>query len=319
MDAASFKGFSTTLEAPGILTVTFDRPETMNASTIGMKRDLVELLTQAQMDDAVRILVFTGMGRAFWAGDDMKSYGGDTGGSLMGPIGAGHETPLGTYDALRAVSQAVNVAVRNLDKLTIAAINGFAIQTGFSFALACDFRIAAQSARMGSATLRFALLPDEGGQWLLVQHLGVARTMDFLMRKRIVTADEALELGLVHQVTTDEELAATRAGPGSGAGRRSAGGDAIAEAVDLQRGRAVLPARARRHRLQDGDLGPPRGRGRGRPVLPRQAPRPLQRMARTDLSQTALRGGRANGPNHCRTPRRIDWSCECCQRPAPMK
>jgi len=209
MDAGTFKGFSTTLEEPGILTVTFDRPETMNASTIGMKRDLVELLTRTQMDDAVRILVFTGMGRAFWAGDDMKSYGGDTAGSVMAPIGAGHDTPLGTYDALRAVSQAVNLAVRNLDKLTIAAINGFAIQTGFSFALACDFRIAAQSARMGSATLRFALLPDEGGQWLLVQHLGVARTMDFLMRKRIVSADEALELGLVHQVTADDELAAT--------------------------------------------------------------------------------------------------------------
>jgi 2-(1,2-epoxy-1,2-dihydrophenyl)acetyl-CoA isomerase len=137
----------------------------------------------------------------------MKSYGGNTAGSTVGPIGADHQTPIGTYDALRAISQAVNVAVRNLDKLTVAAINGFAIQTGFSFALACDFRIAAQSARMGSATLRFALLPDEGGQWLLVQHLGVARTMDFLMRKRIVSADEALELGLVHQVTTDDELA----------------------------------------------------------------------------------------------------------------
>ena len=61
---------------------------------------------------------------------------------------------------------------------------------------------------MGSATLRFALLPDEGGQWLLVQHLGVARTMDFLMRKRIVSADEALELGLVHEVTADDDLAA---------------------------------------------------------------------------------------------------------------
>ena len=60
---------------------------------------------------------------------------------------------------------------------------------------------------MGSATLRFALLPDEGGQWLLVQHLGVARTMEFLMRKRIVSADEALELGLVHQVTADDALA----------------------------------------------------------------------------------------------------------------
>jgi 2-(1,2-epoxy-1,2-dihydrophenyl)acetyl-CoA isomerase len=207
MDAATFEGFSTVLEDPGILVVTFDRPETMNASTIGMKRDLVELLTQAQMDDAVRVLVFTGTGRAFWAGDDMKSYTGATAGSTMGPIGGGHRTAIGTYDALRAISQAVNVAVRNLDKLTIAAINGFAIQTGFSFALACDFRIAARSARMGSATLRFALLPDEGGQWLLVQHLGVAKTMDFLMRKRIVSADEALEAGLVHQVTADDELA----------------------------------------------------------------------------------------------------------------
>ena len=206
MDEGSFVGFSTAMEEPGILVVTFDRPETMNASTIGMKRDLVELLTRAQMDNAVRVLVFTGAGRAFWAGDDMKSYAGDTAGSMVGPIDPGHDTALGTYDALRAISQAVNVAVRGLDKLTIAAINGFAIQTGFSFALACDYRIAAQSARMGSATLRFALLPDEGGQWLLVQHLGVARTIDFLMRKRIVSADEALELGLVHQVTADHQL-----------------------------------------------------------------------------------------------------------------
>ena len=116
MDAATFEGFSTALEDPGILTVTFDRPETMNASTIGMKRDLVELLTRAQMDDAVRVLVFTGTGRAFWAGDDMKSYGGNTAGATVGPIGAGHQTPIGTYDALRAISQAVNVAVRNLVK-----------------------------------------------------------------------------------------------------------------------------------------------------------------------------------------------------------
>jgi 2-(1,2-epoxy-1,2-dihydrophenyl)acetyl-CoA isomerase len=206
MDVGSFDGFSTAAEDRGVLVVTFDRPETMNASTIGMKRDLVELLTRAQMDDAVRVVVFTGAGRAFWAGDDMKGYGRDTAGAVMGPNGSGHHTPLGTYDALRAVSQAVNVAVRDLDKLTVAAINGYAIQTGFSFALACDFRIAARSTRMGSATLRFGLLPDEGGQWLLVQHLGVARTMDFLMRKRIVSADEALGLGLVHQVTPDHGL-----------------------------------------------------------------------------------------------------------------
>jgi 2-(1,2-epoxy-1,2-dihydrophenyl)acetyl-CoA isomerase len=100
----------------------------------------------------------------------------------------------------------VNTAIRNLDKLSIAAINGIAIQTGLSLALACDFRIASREARLGSATLRFALLPDEGGQYLLVQLMGVAKTMDFLMRKRIVWAKEALELGLVHEIVEPEDL-----------------------------------------------------------------------------------------------------------------
>jgi 2-(1,2-epoxy-1,2-dihydrophenyl)acetyl-CoA isomerase len=124
----------------------------------------------------------------------------------MPPLFGGHHSPTGTYNGLRVISQAVNVAVRNLDKMTIAAINGFAIQTGFSLALACDFRVAAREARMGSATLRFGLLPDEGGQYLLVQHLGVAGAMDFLMRKRIVDGETAHSLGLVHQVVAADEL-----------------------------------------------------------------------------------------------------------------
>ena len=202
----TFAGFDTEVVEPGILTVTFNRPERMNASTIPMKRDLVELVTQVQMDDRIRVVVFTGAGNAFWAGDDMKGYGAADSAPVTAPIPTGHHNELGTYNALRTISQAVNVAIRNLDKLTIAAINGFAIQTGFSMALACDFRIAARSAKMGSATLRFALLPDEGGQWLLVQHMGVAKTMDFLMRKRIVGADEAHKLGLVHDVVEDTQL-----------------------------------------------------------------------------------------------------------------
>jgi 2-(1,2-epoxy-1,2-dihydrophenyl)acetyl-CoA isomerase len=131
---------------------------------------------------------------------------GGGGERLTAPIPPGHENPIGTYEGLRNLSQPLNAAVRRLDKLTIAAINGIAIQTGLSLALACDFRIAAQSARLGSATLRFGLLPDEGGQYLLVQHLGVARAMDFLMRKKIVGAPEALALGLVHEVVADLEL-----------------------------------------------------------------------------------------------------------------
>lgn len=117
-----------------------------------------------------------------------------------------HRTPIGSYDALRVISQSVNLAVRSLDKITVAAINGYAIQSGLSLALACDFRIASAQAQLGSATLRFGLLPDEGGQYLVVQLLGVARAMDFLIRKRMVTAAEALDLGLVHQVVPPGEL-----------------------------------------------------------------------------------------------------------------
>jgi 2-(1,2-epoxy-1,2-dihydrophenyl)acetyl-CoA isomerase len=80
------------------------------------------------------------------------------------------------------------------------------VQTGFSLALSCDFRIASSEARMGSGTLRFGLLPDEGGQFLLVQMMGVARTIDFLMRSKIVGADEALSLGLVHEVVAPDAL-----------------------------------------------------------------------------------------------------------------
>jgi 2-(1,2-epoxy-1,2-dihydrophenyl)acetyl-CoA isomerase len=201
-------GFDLRVEDPGIVVCTFNEPERLNGMTGALKRDLVEVLTQCQMDDAVRVVLFIGSGRAFSAGDDIsgKAAYRERISKLVPEIFRGHHNHIGTYEGLRIISQPLNTAVRTLDKLTVAAVNGVAIQTGLSLALACDFRIAAKSARLGSATLRFGLLPDEGGQYLLVQHLGVARAMDFLMRKRIATAQEALELGLVHEVVDDAEL-----------------------------------------------------------------------------------------------------------------
>lgn len=208
MDSGTFSGFSVSLSDSGVAWIRFNTPERLNGMAVAMKRDLIEALAQAQMDNAVRVIVFTGSGRAFSAGDDLTAYkDAQLGGTaLVPPIPPGHDNALGTYNGLRVISQQLNTAVRSLDKLTIAAINGVAIQTGFSLALACDFRIAAAGVRLGSATLRFGLLPDEGGQYLLVQHLGLARAMDFLMRKRIVTAEEALALGLVHEVVAPDEL-----------------------------------------------------------------------------------------------------------------
>ena len=208
MKTGAFSGFTVELRDPGIAWIQFNTPERLNGMTTAIKRDLIETVTQAQMDNAVRVLVFTGTGRAFCAGDDLKAYANAElpGQPLVDAIPPGHDNALGTYNGLRTISQRLNSAVRSLDKLTVCALNGVAIQTGFSLALSCDFRIAADTARMGSATLRFGLLPDEGGQYLLVQAMGVARTLEFLMRKRIVDAVEAAELGLVHEVVPAAEL-----------------------------------------------------------------------------------------------------------------
>jgi 2-(1,2-epoxy-1,2-dihydrophenyl)acetyl-CoA isomerase len=208
MQTGTFRGFEVVLLDPGIALVTFNQPDRLNGMTQGLKRDLVEVLTEAQMDDGVRVVVITGSAKAFSAGDDIsgRPLGGDGARALVPDIGRGHSDSIGTYSALRAISQRLNTTVRDLDKLTIAAVNGFAIQTGLSLALSCDFRIASTDARLGSGTLRFGLMPDEGGQYLLVQLLGVAKAMDFLMRNRIVSAEEALDLGLVNEVVPPEQL-----------------------------------------------------------------------------------------------------------------
>jgi len=206
---ANYAGFRLEIKDPYIALITFDQPNRLNGMTGPMKRDLVEVMLQLQFDESARVVVITGEGRAFCAGDDV-------GGGYMSDdewkraqsakINRSRTDGLGSYGSLRTLSQAVNRAIRDLDKITIAAINGVAIQSGLSLALACDFRVAARTARLGSATLRFGYLPDEGGHHLLVRHIGVAKTLDFLMRKRIVDAPQALELGLVHEVVEPEEL-----------------------------------------------------------------------------------------------------------------
>jgi 2-(1,2-epoxy-1,2-dihydrophenyl)acetyl-CoA isomerase len=203
-----FRGFEVTTTAEGIATVTMNEPEHLNGTTQPMKRDMTEVFTQFQMDDAVRVVVVTGSGRAFCAGDDMtgRRRDWDDAQKLVPTLPPGHQDPMGTYEGLRTMSQSLNLAVRALDKPTIAAVNGIAIQTGLTLALACDFRIASTDARLGSATLRFGLLPDEGGHALVVQLIGLAKAIDFFMRKRILTAEEALELGLVHEVVPSDQL-----------------------------------------------------------------------------------------------------------------
>lgn len=208
MEPGRYRGFEYTLDTGGIALVTFNEPERLNGFRSPGKRDFMELLFHLQFDRRVRVVVITGSGRAFSAGDDITGrrvdYPDAT--ALTPDLARGQHEPIGTYAGLRLISQPFTDSVRRLDKITIAAINGIAIQSGLSLALACDFRVASSEARLGSGTLRFGYQPDEGGHFLLVQHMGIARAMDFLMRNRIVSAAEALELGLVHEVADPEKL-----------------------------------------------------------------------------------------------------------------
>src|SRR6516164_8001047 len=196
MKMDGWSGVELSRPGSGVLTVTLNHPERMNASSVAMKRDLIELFTEVQTDDETRVLVLTGAGRAFCAGDYLgRGYLTERPESVP-YIHGGHADAESTYAALKLYSQGINRALRSIDKPTIAAINGVAIQSGLSLALACDFRLASTTARLGSATLRFGLMPDEGGHFLLLQHLGLAGTLDFLLRKRILDAPDALARGL---------------------------------------------------------------------------------------------------------------------------
>jgi 2-(1,2-epoxy-1,2-dihydrophenyl)acetyl-CoA isomerase len=199
-------GVDVSRPADGVLLVTLQRPERLNALTVAIKRDLTELFAQVQLDDETRAVVLTGAGRAFCAGDYVHpDYLRERPGHAPF-IAGGHADAASTYAALKVHSQGLNRALRAIDKPTIAAVNGAAIQSGLSLALACDFRLASTSARLGSATLRFGLMPDEGGHFLLLQHLGLAGTLDFLLRKRIFDAQEALDRGLVNEIHQPDEL-----------------------------------------------------------------------------------------------------------------
>src|ERR1700722_775724 len=203
----NYQGFEVDTTGRGISVVTFNRPERLNAMGSSTRRDLVEILRIAQLDDEVRVIVLTGTGRGFVAGVNNKPTGPEDPVIATAIPNHGH-IPVDLYSRLRLHGQDVPRVIRAVDKVTIAAVNGFAIQLGLSIVLACDFAVAASSARLGSATLRMGWQPDEGGHWLLVEHLGVKRALEFLLRKEIVSAEEAASLGMVNQVVPDGELMA---------------------------------------------------------------------------------------------------------------
>lgn len=183
-----------------VATVTLNRPEKLNALNSELMDALPPIIERLADDREVRCVVVTGAGRGFCAG-------GDIAGMASGDTVPG-ENPVAQLRRREEVSRLLH----EMPKPTIAGINGPAAGAGLSIALACDIRIAAESARLGTAFARIGFSGDFGGTWMLQRLVGPAKARELYFTGELIDAREAERIGLVNRTVPDDQLAAeTRA------------------------------------------------------------------------------------------------------------
>jgi enoyl-CoA hydratase/carnithine racemase len=193
-----------------IATITLNRPQALNAITATMTAELTEVIDECARDAETRVLILTGAGRAFCAGEDVKERPADS------PEVRARSTPLGKMVAGAGAHIQFAHTLRSMTKPVIAALNGPAVGQGLSMALACDVRIVAQDARLGAIWVRRGIPPESAGAYLLTQLVGPAKACELIFTGRMV---EAEAIGLVNQVVpvgkaveAAREMARTMAG-----------------------------------------------------------------------------------------------------------
>jgi 2-(1,2-epoxy-1,2-dihydrophenyl)acetyl-CoA isomerase len=182
-------------DANGVLTLTLNRPESLNAMNTAMRRELLAALKVAARDDGIRAVVITGEGRGFCSGADLRG-------------GAAER------EFRRVITDEYNpliMSLRELPKPVIAAVNGVAAGAGASLAFACDLIVAAEEARFLMAFVRIGLVPDTGATQLLVRSLGRHAATAMIFSGEPMTARAAADAGIVASVVPLGELQATAA------------------------------------------------------------------------------------------------------------
>lgn len=196
--------------ADGILTLTLNRPEQMNAFTVEMANELEHAFRRASDDDAVRAIVVTGAGRAFCAGMDL-SVGGNVFGldedqrPTMKDMNARLHDPE-IEAGVRDTGGRVTLAIFDCKKPVIAAINGAAVGIGATMTLAMDVRIASEKARIGFVFGRIGIVPEACSTWFLPRIVGMSQALEWYFSADILDPQEALRGGLVKAVVPPEEL-----------------------------------------------------------------------------------------------------------------
>ena len=179
----------------GVATLTLHRPESLNAFSTPMQRELAQVIGDLARDAAVRSVVLTGAGRAFCAGGDMDEM-----------EQASASTPLADRNKLRRMLTEVFMPLVRLEKPVVAAVHGAAVGSGMNLALAADMIVASETARFSQAFIKVGLVPDTGGLYLLSRLVGMNRAKDLCFTGRMLSASEALAMGLVNQVVSSEQL-----------------------------------------------------------------------------------------------------------------
>jgi enoyl-CoA hydratase/carnithine racemase len=185
-------------EADGILTVTLNRPDRLNSFIGHMRRDLAEALEHAGSDRNVRVVIITGAGRGFCAGGDI---------AFMAELMQRRDAE--EFSRILGAGRRVILAIRQMTKPVIASINGPASGAGCNLALACDLRIAANTATFSQSFAKVGLHPDWGGTYFLPRLVTPNKACEMFFLGDTIDAAEALRLGIVNQVVALEKLEAT--------------------------------------------------------------------------------------------------------------
>ena len=181
-----------TVDGP-VATITLNRPEALNSIDAEMREALLAACDRIRSDDTIRVVIFTGTGRAFCTGSDLKNtFAGDDSYALEAFGGAGDRS---TADILYLI-----------EKPIVCAINGYALAGGLELALACDIRIAAQTAKFGLPEVAIGSIPGAGGTQRLPRLVGLSHAMHMMLTGERIEADEALRIGLISRVFDADTL-----------------------------------------------------------------------------------------------------------------
>lgn len=196
--ATTTADFITVAVEEGIATIALDRPEKMNALNDQMRGELIAAFDTVGADVSVRAIILTGNGKAFCAGGDIAGMRG----RLDAPAG---EVAFNGWKRQRKTHRGVEV-IHHTTKPVIAAVNGAAMGLGLDMALACDFIIAADSAKMGMSFLKRGLVSDGGGMYFLPRRVGLSKAKELILTARTLEAPEALSIGMVDRIAPADSL-----------------------------------------------------------------------------------------------------------------